>query len=125
MQKKTHSNSQAEIQTAGVQAVKNFRNAIFTEIDSAFLARVVKYDKKKHIADLQPLAKLSDGQERAQLLDVPVAEQCYMFDEMVDALKHEFAKADTDHALPAHDGISPAARGWRSSVPAPPSDRRR
>ena len=53
------------------------------------MAKVVKYNKNTHTADIQPLAKSSDGQTPAQLLDVPVSENCYIIDEILDRLKPE------------------------------------
>lgn len=77
------------------QAIEMFKHGIFAEMRSAYIAKVVKYDKKKHIADVQPLANLSSGEESAQYLDIPVAESCYMLDEVMDRLKPEFAKVDS------------------------------
>ena len=84
--------SQAELQTAVYDAIRNFRHAIFAETEVSNLARVIRYDRKNHLADIQPLANMSDGSESAQYLDVPVVENCYIIDEMIDALKSEFKK---------------------------------
>ena len=59
------------------------------------MAKVVKYNKNTHTADIQPLAKSSDGQTPAQLLDVPVSENCYIIDEILDRLKPELSKVDS------------------------------
>ncbi len=60
------------------------------------LARVVSYDSKSHTADIQPLAATSDGAERAQYLDVPVASTVYAPDELLKALKSEFKIIDKE-----------------------------
>lgn len=102
---KNNASSQNELQNAAYRAVENFRNAMFTETECCFIARLVRYDKIKHLADVQPLVKLSDGSDSAQYLDIPVAESCYLWDEWVDAYRPEFVKGDKDHAIPAHDGV--------------------
>lgn len=102
---RNNASAQNELQNAAYRAVENFRDAMFTETECAFIARITKYDKGKHVADVQPLTKLSDGTDSAQYLDIPVAENCYMLDELVDALKPEFEKADQNHTIPAHDGV--------------------
>lgn len=68
-------------------AIRNLKHAIMAEIECAQIAKVVKYDKKKHVADIQPLADTSDGQASAQYLDVPVADNCYLFDEFIENSK--------------------------------------
>ena len=100
-----NSSSQAELKKAWYHGFHKFEHGIYAGIKSFFIAKVVKYDPKKHIADVLPLANWSDGTKSAQYLDLPVTESCYLFDEMVEALKPEFAKADVDHALPAHAGM--------------------
>lgn len=102
--------SQAEMQTAVFNAVRNFRHAIFTETEVSNLAKVIKYDRKNHLADIQPLANMSDGSKSAQYLDVPVVENCYIIDEMVEALRPEFENADKNSKLPEHIATSFAAR---------------
>ena len=99
-----NSSSQAELKKAWYHGFHKFEHGIYAGIKSFFIAKVVKYDPKKHIADVLPLANWSDGTKSAQYLDLPVTESCYLFDEMVDALKSEFAKADQDHTIPAHPG---------------------
>lgn len=86
--------SQEQTNKAIPVAIERFRHAIFSEIDSTYIARVVKYDSLHHTADLQPLANLSSGQKSAQFLDVPVAESCYIIDEILDRLKPEFSRVD-------------------------------
>ncbi|WP_131501267.1 hypothetical protein [Lactobacillus crispatus] len=102
--------SQAELQTAGYDAIRNFRHAIFAETEVSNLARVIRYDRKNHLADIQPLANMSDGSESAQYLDVPVVENCYIIDEMIDALKSEFEKVDENSKLPEHAATSFVAK---------------
>lgn len=63
--------------SAWYQAFSKYRDNIFKSIECNFLAKVVKYDSKKHIADVQPLINMSDGTSSAQYLDVPVARTCY------------------------------------------------
>ncbi len=96
---KNNSSSQNELQNAAYEAVRNFRQAMFTETECFYIAKLVKYDKKKHLADVQPLAQLSDGSDSAQYLDIPVAENCYMIDEMLDTLKSEFSKLDSNEKI--------------------------
>ena len=103
---KNNSSSQNELQNAAYHAVENFRQAMFTETECCYIARLVRYDKKKHLADVQPLTQLSEGVDSAQYLDIPVAENCYMIDEMIDALKSEFSKVDTNTSLPEHESTS-------------------
>lgn len=122
MVKHLESSSQAEALGAAAIAVKHFKHAIFAESSNFFIAKVVKYDKVNHLADVQPLAKLSTGQVSAQYLELPVVESCYLLDEMVDALKPEFAKADQDHTIPAHIhtnfvGKMPKKHFMRAGVP--------
>ena len=101
---RNNATAQNELQNAAYRAVENFRDAMFTETECAYIARITKYDKIKHIADVQPLVKSSEGIDSAQYLDIPVAENCYMLDELVDALRPEFEKADQNHTIPAHPG---------------------
>lgn len=101
---RNNATAQNELQNAAYRAVENFRNAMFTETECAYIARITKYDKIKHIADVQPLVKSSEGIDSAQYLDIPVAENCYMLDELVDALRPEFEKTDQNHTIPAHPG---------------------
>lgn len=99
------SSSQAELKKAWYHGMHKFEHGIYAGIKSFYIAKVVKYDKSKHIADVLPLANWSDGTKSAQYLDVPVIESCYLWDEWVDAFRPEFVKADKDHAIPAHDGV--------------------
>lgn len=74
------------------RGMQNLKHAIKAEIECAQIAKVIKYNAKKHVADIQPLAKTSDGQASAQYLDVPVAASCYLFDEFIDQSKTALEK---------------------------------
>lgn len=119
---KNNSSSQNELQNAAYNAVRNFRDGMFTDMECCYIARLVKYDKESHLADIQPLTKMSEGMDSAQYLDIPVTENCYMMDEMLDALKSEFSKVDTNTSLPEHESTSfvskfPKKRLLRVGVP--------
>lgn len=86
--------SQDQEQNSSYLALRNIIHAIKNSIYVAELCKVVKYDKKKHIADVLPLANSSDGEPSPQLLEVPVAKSCYEVDELTTALKDEFKKID-------------------------------
>lgn len=110
--------SQNQLQKAAGLGVGMFKHAIFSEFKSTYLARVVSYDRKKHIADIQPLANLSNGQESAQYLDVPVAESCYILDEVLDRLQSEFSKVDSmKHSTSNLVGKYPKRHFMRKGVP--------
>jgi mRNA-degrading endonuclease HigB of HigAB toxin-antitoxin module len=79
--------SQNEQRKAWFNGFAKLKWGILSEIRCAFIAKVVKYNNKKHVADIQPLANFSDGTESAQFLDVPVAENCYIIDDIFDRLK--------------------------------------
>lgn len=83
--------SQNEQRKAWFNGFTKLKWGILSEIRCAFIAKVVKYNSKKHVADIQPLANFSDGTESAQFLDVPVAESCYIIDDILDRLKPNFA----------------------------------
>lgn len=119
MVKHPESSSQAEALGAAAIAVRHFKHAIFAESSNFFIAKVVKYDKVNHLADVQPLAKLSTGQTVAQYLELPVVESCYLLDEMADALKPEFAKADQNHTIIHTNfvGKMPKRHFMRAGVP--------
>lgn len=87
---------QKDKQDAWYSAMQRLVHAITTDIDCAYLARVVSYDSKNHTADIQPLAANSDGSERAQYLDVPVSSTVYAVDELLAALKSEFKIIDKE-----------------------------
>lgn len=86
--------SQVDNQEGLNDFLKQIINHIFNRISVAQLGRVIKYDKKKHTVTVLPLAKSSDGEESAQLMDVPVARSCYQMDELIKKLKPEFKKID-------------------------------
>lgn len=110
--------SQNDLQTGMYNAVRKFRHAISNEIDTAFLAKIVKYDRSRHVADVQPLANASNGMKSAQFLELPVAESCYMLDEWFDRIRSEFSKLDSN----SYNGTSlagkfPSKRLLRPGVP--------
>lgn len=94
--------SAATKNTAWYINFKKFQGYIFKHIECNFLARVVKYDAKKHIADIQPLVNIGDGTKSAQYLDVPVARTCYQLDELLDHFKPDYSATDSNSHLPAH-----------------------
>lgn len=110
--------SQNQLQKGATDAIAMFKHGIFAEMRSAYIAKVIKYDKKKHLADVQPLANLSSGEESAQYLDIPVAESCYMLDEVMDRLKPEFVKVDSmKHSTSNIVGKYPKKKFMREGVP--------
>lgn len=90
------SKSRNEASKAVYRGIGKFKHAIFSEIKCAYIARLVKYYPSKHVADIQPLADTSDGQQSAQYLEVPVAQSCYMFDELIDKLSPVAANRGVD-----------------------------
>lgn len=94
--------SQSEKHSAAYNAIQKLKHGIFSELDVAFLAKVVSYDRKKHTADILPLANLSDGQKSAQYLDVPVSQNCYLIDELLEKFKPEFSKTDSNSEIKDH-----------------------
>ena len=80
-------NAHIAAKDAVYQGMRNFKEAIMAEIECAQIAKVINYDDKKHVADIQPLAVGPDGQQSAQYLDVPVSSNCYLMDEFIDSLK--------------------------------------
>ena len=89
------STSQNEELKAMYNMMEKLQHGFLARVRVANLAKVVKYNASSHTADIQPLAKLSDGQVPAQLLDVPVSENCYIIDEILDRLKPELSKVDS------------------------------
>lgn len=79
--------SRSETSHAWYNGIQKLKHGIISEINCAFLAKVIKYDTDKHIADIKPLARTSDGQDSAQYLDIPVADSCYLMDELLDKLQ--------------------------------------
>jgi len=92
--------SQAGLQNSADDAMEKIIHHILLETNVAELAKVVKYDKKKHLADLLPLTNLPNGEPSAQLLDVPVVKSCYQLDELIEKIKPDFNDVDvftTEH----------------------------
>lgn len=77
-------NAQNEANETAYKAIQKIVHGIMTNIECAQIAKVIKYNAKKHIADIQPLANTSDGQSSAQYLDVPVTANCYLLDEFLE-----------------------------------------
>ncbi|WP_260205583.1 hypothetical protein [Lactobacillus acidophilus] len=88
--------------TAWYQAFSKYKGDILKRIECNFLAKVVKYDPKKHIADIQPLTNIADGTPSAQYLDVPVARTCYELDELLDHFKPDYQANDSNSKLSEH-----------------------
>ena len=65
-----NSSSQAEIKKAWYHGFHKFEHGIYSGIKSFYIAKVVNYDRKKHRADVLPLANWSDGTKSAQYLDI-------------------------------------------------------
>lgn len=86
--------SQERTQSAGYNAFEKIIHGIKNTIHCGQLARVTSYDDKKHIADITPMMNLSNNATSAQLLDVPVAANCYQFDDWLKAVKSDFEKID-------------------------------
>lgn len=115
-------NSRNELNKFALETFKHMKDRSDMENSSAFIAKIVKYDSKKHLADVQPLANLIDGQKASQLLEIPVAENCYIIDEILERLKPDFTATDTNSRIPAHDNSNfvshyPKHKLLRSGVP--------
>lgn len=109
--------SQNEERKAWYKGIRKFKWGIMSEMQNAFIAKVVKYDKSTHTADVLPLANSSDGTVSAQYLDIPVAESCYILDEILDRLKPEFNKVDHHKNISNIVGKYPAKHLMRPGVP--------
>lgn len=96
-------NSRNELNKFALKTFQHMKDRLNMENSSAFIAKIVKYDSTKHLADVQPLANLIDGQKASQLLEIPVAENCYIIDEILERLKPDFTATDTNSRMPAHD----------------------
>lgn len=94
--------SREEALKGAYNGMHKIHHGIFAGIKVAGLAKIVKYDKSKHVADVLPMINNAEGDESAQYLEVPVAENCYIIDEIVDRMKPELAKADSNSHLPEH-----------------------
>lgn len=88
--------SQSYTQSTPHDAMGGIITGIKAFLKVAFLARVVKYDKKKHIADIVPLVTDFSGDISAQLLDVPVSRNCYEMDEYLDKIKGDYKTLDNN-----------------------------
>lgn len=86
--------SREEALKGAYNGMHKIHHGIFAGIKVAGLAKVVKYDKKKHLADVLPMINNAEGDESAQYLEVPVAENCYIFDEWKARVTPEFKKVD-------------------------------
>ena len=93
-------NSRNELNKFALETFKHMKDRSDMENSSAFIAKIVKYDSKKHLANVQPLANLIDGQKASQLLEIPVAENCYIIDEILERLKPDFTATDTNSRIP-------------------------
>lgn len=82
----------SENNRAWYYGIEKLKHGIISEINCAFLAKVIKYSKKEHVADIKPLARMSDGQESAQFLDIPVSDNCYLIDELIDKIRSAMDK---------------------------------
>ena len=91
--------SQNEERKAAINAMRKFQWGILAGMDNAFIAKVIDYNEGEHTADILPLANSSDGETSAQYLDIPVAESCYMIDEIIERLKPEYERLMLKQAL--------------------------
>ena len=98
-------NSRNELNTYAIRAIKHLNDRNRMNYASAWIGKIVKYNSKKHLADVQPLANLLDGQKSAQVLEIPVSENCYIIDEILERLKPDFTATDTNSRISAHDGV--------------------
>lgn len=110
------SKSKNEELKAMYNMMEKLQHGFLAGIRVANMAKIVKYNASSHTADIQPLAQLSDGQVPAQLLDVPVSENCYILDEVLNRMKSEFSKVDA-HIGSNLVGSLPAKNLMRSGVP--------
>lgn len=108
--------SQNEERKAAINAMCKFQWGILTGMDNAFIAKVIDYNEGEHTADILPLANSSDGEMSAQYLDIPVAESCYMIDEIIERLKPEYEKVDAKTGSNLADKL-PKKKLMRKGVP--------
>ena len=108
--------SQNEERKAAINAMRKFQWGILAGMDNAFIAKVIDYNEKEHTADILPLANSSDGETSAQYLDIPVAESCYMIDEINERLKPEYKRIDTEIGSNLVDKL-PKKKLMRKGVP--------
>ncbi len=88
--------SQNHVRTGVNRGVEKLLHRISAEISATYLATIVNYNKKKHVADILPLANSSDGETSAQYLDIPVAKTVYLIDEWIEKFSSEFTKLDAN-----------------------------
>ena len=115
-------NSRNELNTYVIRAIKHLNDRNRMSYASAWIGKIVKYNSKKHLADVQPLANLLDGQKSAQVLEIPVSENCYIIDEILERLKPDFTATDTNSHISAHDNSNfvnhyPKHKLLRAGVP--------
>ena len=108
--------SQNEERKATINAMRKFQWGILTGMDNAFIAKVIDYNEGEHTADILPLANSSDGETSAQYLDIPVAESCYMIDEIIERLKPEYKRIDAETGSNLVDKL-PKKKLMRKGVP--------
>lgn len=108
--------SQNEERKAAIIAMRKFQWGILAGMDNAFIAKVIDYNEGEHTADILPLANSSDGETSAQYLDIPVAESCYMIDEIIERLKPEYEKVDAKTGSNLADKL-PKKKLMRKDVP--------
>lgn len=108
--------SQNEERKAAINAMRKFQWGILAGMDNAFIAKVIDYNEGEHTADILPLANSSDGETSAQYLDIPVTENCYMLDEMIERLKPEFKRIDSETGSHLVDKL-PKKKLMRKGVP--------
>lgn len=110
--------SQHSENTDWYKAVRKLKWGFLSKFNTAFIAKVVNYDEKKHVASILPLAESSSGEVSAQYLDVPVSENCYMIDEILERLKPELEKLDSHVNFNLNlTGKLPKKRLMRKGVP--------
>ena len=108
--------SQNEERKAAINAMRKFQWGILAGMDNALIAKVIDYNEGEHTADILPLANSSDGETSAQYLDIPVAESCYMIDEIIERLKPEYEKVDAKTGSNLADKL-PKKKLMRKDVP--------
>lgn len=108
--------SQNEERKAAINAMRKFQWGILAGMDNALIAKVIDYNEDEHTADILPLANSSDGETSAQYLDIPVAESCYMIDEIIERLKPEYEKVDAKTGSNLADKL-PKKKLMRKGVP--------
>lgn len=108
--------SQNEERKAAINAMRKFQWGILAGMDNALIAKVIDYNEGEHTADILPLANSSGGETSAQYLDIPVAESCYMIDEIIERLKPEYEKVDAKTGSNLVDKL-PKKKLMRKGVP--------